>query len=134
MTATKDSELSCVELPQERPSERSLLSSTVLEPGLEQTSRTANKIREELGLEAHRYLLVRADASRPEELVENVRIAVLRAMKRTHDVPGRVEVREQSTRRLLCWSEAGALYTLDERGAASADDVVHAERRLIASR
>ncbi|MDB4936158.1 MAG: hypothetical protein JWP87_3130 [Labilithrix sp.] len=133
MGATKDPEVSYVDVPPERPSERSLLSSTVLEPGLEQTSRTANKIREELGLEAHRYVLVRADGSRPDEIVENVRVAVLRAMKRTHDDPGRIEVREKATRRLLCWADGGALYALDQRGEVSADDVVHAERRLLAS-
>jgi hypothetical protein len=44
-----------------------------------------------------------------------------------------MEVREQATRRLLCWAEAGALYTLQETGEASADDVVHAERRFLAS-
>jgi hypothetical protein len=133
MPTTKEPERPFMPVPQERPSERSLLSSTVLEPGLEHTSRTANKIREDLGLEAHRYVLLRADGSRPDELVENVRIAVLRAMKRTYESPGRMEVREQATRRLLCWAEAGALYTLQETGEASADDVVHAERRFLAS-
>jgi hypothetical protein len=123
------------ELPQERPSERSLLTSTIMEPALENTSRTVNKIRDELGLESHRYLLAtdNGDGSREtEEIVENVRVALLRAMARTQETNGRIEVFEKDSRRLLCWAERGMLFGADGLGEISADMIVQGERRKYA--
>lgn len=133
MGDTKGHRLRSVEEPPERPSRRSILAATVLEPGLEHTSRTANRIREEIGIAAHRYVLVLADGS-VAELVENVRIAVLRAITRAQESHGRVEVRETTTRHLLCWAERGTLYAVGGASASTPDAVVHAERRRLGTR
>ena len=130
-----------VEVPPERRSQRVLITAPVMEPALENTTRTANKIRDDLGIQAHRYLLARpkgtadscAGVSLEGETVENVRVALLRALARTHAAPGRIDVLEKTTRRMLCWAEDGALFAPDGSGEISPDDVVHAERRLLAA-
>jgi hypothetical protein len=130
MAQAKETERASSEPPQERPSQRNLLTSGIMEPALENTSRTLNKIRDDLGLAAHRYVLASADGTGGEEVVENVRIAVLRAMARTLETETRLEVREKTSRRLLCWAERGMLFGTDGFGEISADLIVHAERRM----
>lgn len=130
--STRSSHATVPQVPAERPSHSSLLTASVMAPALENTTRTANKIREELGLATHRYLLVTAGSSGAEDLVENVRIAVLRAMARTHETALRVEVREHSTRRLLCWAEGGVLFDAESVEELSPDQIVRRERRLLA--
>lgn len=133
MPEIKDPRSRSTEVPPERPSQRSVLAATVLEPGLESTSRTANKIREGLGLAAHRYVLLRSDGGR-EEVIENVRIALLRALATTREAMVRIEIREKATRHLLCWAVAGSLRTDDEPDGVTPDAVVHAERRRLGIR
>ena len=118
------------EPPEDRPSHTRMLTATIMEPALENTTRSVNKIRDELGLETHRYVLITSHGARPEEVVENVRIAVLRAIAQTLASDGHVEVREKTSRRLLCWAQHGALFGPDGLTGITADTVVHAERRM----
>jgi hypothetical protein len=115
---------------EDRPSHSRVLTAQIMEPALENTSRSVNKIRDDLGLETHRYVLTASHGDRPEEVVENVRIALLRAIAQTLETDERVEVREKASRRLLCWAEGGMLFGADGLGEISADTVVYAERRM----
>jgi hypothetical protein len=104
-----------------------------MEPVIEESSRTANKIREELGIAPRRYDLVAVDAYDrvlASELLENVRVAVLQALARSvrHGALS-FRVLEASTKRVLCWASAGRLYTPDHPGEATADEIVRSERR-----
>lgn len=120
------------EVPADRPSQRVLIRPTVMEPALENTTRTANKIRDDLGLATHRYALVCLDGRRPDEIVENVRVALLRAVARTHDTDLRMEVLETSSRRRLCYATDGGLFAPDDATRElTADAIVQAERRLL---
>lgn len=121
-------------VPEERPSGRIVMTPEAMEPVLENTSRTANKIREELGIAPRRYDLVAVDAYDrvlASEILENVRVAVLQALARSvRHAALSFRVLEASTKRLLCWAFEGRLYVPDHAGEATADEVVRAERRV----
>lgn len=129
----KKTQASSPERPDERPSGRIVMTPEAMEPVIEESSRTANKIREELGLAPRRYDLVMVDVYDrvlSTEVLENVRVAVLQALARSaRDGAASFSVLDATTKRLLCWAVAGHLYVPEHAGEASADEVVSAERR-----
>lgn len=129
----KKTQASSPERSDERPSARIVMTPEAMEPVIEESSRTANKIREDLGLPARRYDLVMVDVYErvlSTEVLENVRVAVLQAVARSaRDGSASFNVLEAATKRLLCWAVAGHLYVPERAGEASADEVVSAERR-----
>src|SRR5512144_2530818 len=117
----------------DRPSSRIALEA--MEPVLEETSRTANRIREELGLPTRRYELYGIDAAEivmSSELLENVRVAVLHAIARPEGDPSlSFQVCDSGSMRLVCWAVAGNLYAPETARQATVEDVVRAERSSV---
>ncbi len=133
LSRPRDEDASTGPVPSERPSTKVLLTPESMEPVLEHTSRTANKIREELGIAPRRYDLVAVDAYDrvlASEVLENIRVAVLQALARSvrHSALS-FRVLEASSKRVLCWAAHGKLYVPDHVGEATADEVVRSERR-----